>query len=123
MNAMKIDDIAPALGERLGRDAAEGLLHLLETTRHEWLAEVTAVTIERLERRLSDDANELRADIRQMTGVIRRLDVQLQRLDEARRQEMSTLRAEWPKWALLFWTGHVAATAAIMGGMLALLSG
>jgi hypothetical protein len=120
---METDNIAPALRERLGRDATDGLLQLLETTRHEWLAEVTAVTIARFERRLNEAANGLRSDIHEMTGLMRRLDGQLQHLDEARRQEMSSLRADWPKWALLFWTGHVAATAAIVGGMLALLSG
>jgi hypothetical protein len=70
-DAMEVEDVSAALQARLGPDATTGLLALLETARLEWKDEVTAVALERFERRLTEEASGLRSEIRELGGALR----------------------------------------------------
>jgi hypothetical protein len=50
---MELEDVSPALRERLGPDATVGLLALLESSREDWAQDVTNQAVERFERGLT----------------------------------------------------------------------
>ena len=70
-DVMELEDVAPALQARLGPDATTGLLALLETARLEWKDDVTAVALERFERRLTEEATGLRGEMREGEARLR----------------------------------------------------
>jgi hypothetical protein len=139
--------LPPELRERLGDEAALGLLALLESERAEWSERVLRVAADRFERRLAEqiagvrvELSAVRADIvrelHEGLGSIRqelatvRVEVR-QELATVRvemRQELATARVEMHqllatsrvetlRWSFLFWVGQVAA----MAGLLALM--
>jgi hypothetical protein len=93
---MRANGVAPALRERLGHEATLGLLDLFETEEEIWSGRMLSVTVERYERRLSEEIADLRV------AMVR---------------EIHDARVDTFKWAFLFWIGQVAATA----GLLALM--
>jgi hypothetical protein len=68
---MEVENVSAALQARLGPDATTGLLALLETARREWKDDVTAVAIERFERRLTEEASGLRDEMREGEARLR----------------------------------------------------
>jgi hypothetical protein len=118
---MLVEDVPRALRTQLGPDATAGLLALFETTRHEWAAEVTSVTLDRFEQRLSTEIARARCGIVEevhATGATIR--------DEASesaatlRQEIGALRTDLIKWWLFFWVSQAVTTAVIVGAIVAL---
>ena len=139
--------LPPELRERLGDEAALGLLELLESERAEWSEHVLSVAADRFERRLAEqiagvrvELSAIRADIvrelheglgsirqelaaarvetRQELGAVR--GETRQELATARvemHQLLATSRVETLRWSFLFWVGQVAA----MAGLLALM--
>lgn len=68
---MHMEDVSPALQERLGLEATVGLLALLDTARHEWRAEVTEHTVDRFERRLTTEISQARIELKKEIGDLR----------------------------------------------------
>jgi hypothetical protein len=139
--------LPPELRERLGDEAALGLLALLESERAEWSERVLRVAADRFERRLAEqiagvrvELSAVRADIvrelHEGLGSIRqelatvRVEVR-QELATVRvemRQELATARVEMHqllatsrvetlRWSFLFWVGQVAAMAGLLAFM------
>jgi bifunctional DNA-binding transcriptional regulator/antitoxin component of YhaV-PrlF toxin-antitoxin module len=69
---MSVETVPAPLRERLGPEATDGLLHLLELSHGEWRADVIAACAERFERRLVEEVAGLRVQIAQTDAVLRR---------------------------------------------------
>src|SRR5687767_12265273 len=99
---MEVSDVPPALRERLGVEATTGLLELFKTAHDECMTDVTATVVDRFERRLTEEANGLRAALAQSTEALRLeiagLRTEMHDGDSALRLEMrdadNTLRLE-----------------------------
>ena len=89
-------------------------------TLHEWAVEVTSVSLQRFDRRLTEEIATLRSGLHQELATLQ---------DEMRhdgamlRQEIGRQRRESLKWAFIFWIGQAATTAALVGGVFALAGG
>ena len=102
------------LRERLGDEAALGLLELLESERDEWSDRVLSVAADRFERRLAEQVSGVRVEISAVrTDIVRELHAGLGSI----RQELANARVETLRWSFLFWVGQVAA----MAGLFALM--
>lgn len=76
--------LSAALAQRLGRDATDGLVELLDGEKETMLN----VAAERFERRLTEEISGLRVDLV---------------------RELHVMRADLFKWSFLFWIGQLAA--------------
>jgi hypothetical protein len=130
---MDVQMVPAALRERLGADATLGLAEVFGEARNEWVADVTELSTERFERRLTEEVSGLRVEIlearsalrqemaagdaglrQEMTGGFAAIRLELAGM----RQEMAANRFELIKWSFVFWVGQVMAVAAILGVML-----
>jgi len=68
---MEVSDVPPALRERLGVEATTGLLELFKTAHDECTTDVTTTVVDRFERRLTEEANGLRAALAHSTEALR----------------------------------------------------
>jgi hypothetical protein len=93
---MRTTTVPPALRERLGHDAAIGLLELVESEHREWSEHVLSIGVERFERRLAEELAELRV------ALVR---------------EIHDGRVETIKWVFLFWVGQMTAFAGLLAFM------
>jgi hypothetical protein len=105
---MAAAQVPKALVERLGSDATQGLVSLLEPTQAVWSDEVLTTVVDRFEHRLAIEASAIRVDISR--------DLSALRIDVAR--DISGLRVELLKWSFLFWVGQVATMAGLLAFML-----
>ncbi len=117
---MEVHDVAPALQARLGPEGTAGLLALFDSARQDWTDDVTALAVERLERRLTEEISGVRVSIAQSDATLR---VEMGGLREELRKEMSDLRFDLLKWSFAFWIGQLIAVAGVMGLMLRVVSG
>ena len=86
---------APVL-ERLGRDATVALLDVIEAKQIAWSDRVLSITIERFERRLSEELGRFRVD------MIR---------------EIHEVRWDVIRWMFAFWIGQFFAVAGLLAFM------
>jgi hypothetical protein len=122
-----------ALKDRLGPEATDGLLQLMEQVETHLREDVITACTERFERRLVEETSTLRVQIAQVESSIRqdmtRLGSELRQeiaaLGRQLRQEMGALgsqmasdRFDLLKWAFLFWIGQVVAIGTLIGVML-----
>jgi hypothetical protein len=133
---MSSNRVPSELRERLGDEAALGLLELLESERAEWSERVLSVAADRFERRLAEqiagvrvELSAVRADIvRELHDGLGSIRQELAAVRVETRQELATARVEMHqvlatsrvetlRWSFLFWVGQVAA----MAGLLALM--
>jgi hypothetical protein len=140
--------VPPELSERLGADATQGLIELMEREGRASGDGVLTICTERFERRLVEETSklrvemaELRADLRQEIGALGvNLRQEMGNLRNDLRQEMGALgtelrremavlgadlrkdvaagRVELLKWAFFFWVGQVVSITAIMSLLL-----
>jgi hypothetical protein len=94
---MAAAQVPRALVERLGSDAMQGLVSLLESRQAEWSDEVMTTVVERFDHRLAVELSAMRLEVS---------------------RELSALRVEWLKWSFLFWVGQVATMAGLLAFML-----
>ena len=133
---MAPDRLSPQLRERLGDEAALGLLELLESERVAWSERVLSVAADRFERRLAEQIAGVRVELSAVrTNIVGELHEGLgsirQELATVRveiRQELATARVEMHqmlatsrvetlRWSFLFWVGQVAAMAGLLAFM------
>lgn len=141
---MQIEDVSPALQERLGREGTVGLLSLLETIRDDWSGRVTNLAVERFERRLGGEIGTFRLEMREEIGKVRvelrqeiaAGDAQLREemrngtasLREEVRNQIAGIRVEISQrlaklevdltWRMFgMWVGQLVAMAAVMATM------
>ena len=88
---MSVETVPAPLRERLGPEATDGLLHLLELSHGEWKADVIAACTERFERRLVEEVAGLRVQIAQTEAVLRR---DMSEMGADIRQEMTQMGAD-----------------------------
>jgi hypothetical protein len=97
--------------ERLGHEAAVGLLDLLTVTRTEWTGEMIDRITERSERRLIEETSKLGLEMARGFASLRQ---EMAEGFAGIRKEMADQRFELLKWAFLFWVGQFFAIATMM---------
>jgi hypothetical protein len=122
-----------ALKDRLGPEATDGLLRLLDQVQIDLREDVITACTDRFERRLVEEVSGLRVQIGQMESSIRQdmtrlgadLRLEIAALGTDLRQEiagvssrMAADRFELLKWAFLFWIGQVVAIGTLFGVMM-----
>jgi hypothetical protein len=140
--------VPAVLRERLGAEATEGLLEVLDAAQREWRNDVIAVCTDRFESRLAVEIAHVEAAMRQGDAALRQemtelgaglrqemtelgaglrqemaqmataLRQEIGQLGSGLRQEISDGRFELLKWCFLFWAGQVVAIAGILAVML-----
>jgi hypothetical protein len=99
---------AAALRARLGHEATEALLDLMQSGQKDSTEQVLSLATERFERRLTQEIASLRVEF------TRELHAGL----AAVRQEIAAVRVELIRWSFVFWLGQIAATIGILAFML-----
>lgn len=87
---MEMEQVSPALQERLGFEASAGLLELLDRAHQEWRAGVMAASSDRFERRLVEEIGGVRLHIAQVEASIRQ---DMTAMGASIRQEMTAMGA------------------------------
>jgi len=100
--------VSGALRERLGQDATDGLLELVESARTEWTEHVLTLAEARFERRLTQEIAAFRVEITR----------ELQAIRQEFTRELATVRVELIRWSFVFWISQVGVTIAVMAFML-----
>jgi hypothetical protein len=89
--------ISAALLEKLARDATVALLDVIATKQMAWSDRVLSITVERFERRLSEEIGRFRID------MVR---------------EIHDVRWDVLRWMFVFWVGQFFAFAGLLAFML-----
>ena len=93
---MDTNGLSAALLEQLGREATVALFDVIETKHMAWSGRVFSITIERFERRLSEELSRFRVD------MIR---------------EIHDVRWDVIRWMFAFWIGQFFAVAGLLAFM------
>lgn len=123
---MEVEDVSPALQERLGPEATAALVELLDRAKQECTMEITMAIVERFERRLSDECGETRREMRalhmqsreEMLAGDANLRLEMTRGFSSIREDMGTLKFDLLKWSFAFWIAQMVSVVAIVGLML-----
>ena len=111
-----------ALKDRLGPEATDGLLQLMDAVETHLREDVITACTERFERRLVQETSALRVQMAQVESSIRqdmtRLGSELRQEIGALRSQMASDRFDLLKWAFLFWMGQVVAIGTLIGVMM-----
>lgn len=122
--------VPAALSERLGEDATDGLLDLLDSSQTEWTEQVLTLTEDRFERRLTLAevrferllAREIAAFRAEITREVAAFRAEITRELAAIRQEftreLAAVRVELIRWSFVFWIGQVAVMIGVLAFML-----
>jgi len=103
------------LRERLGEDAADSLVVLLNQAVDKTKEDVIALVEEKFERRLTEEISKLRVELKQdIASHIASLRAELKEDIASLRVEMHSLRADLIRWMFLFWVGQLAAMLGIL---------
>jgi len=100
--------VSAALSDRLGREATDGLLELVESTRTEWTEHVLTLAEARFDRRLTQEISTLRVDFTR----------ELHQGLAAIREEIAAVRVELIRWSFAFWVGQIAVMIGVLAFML-----
>jgi hypothetical protein len=112
---MGIREVAPGLERQLGPEASSELVDLLDAVEERCVNTVIERSVERFERRLTEEVSGLRVEMVQGQAALRQ-DVAT--LGGNLRQEMGNLRFDLLKWSFLFLTGQVVAMTGIVAMLL-----
>ena len=101
---MDVSVVPPALGQRLGAAASGELVGLFDAAEERCVNTVVERSIERFERRLTEEISGLRLEMVQGHAALR--------------QEIAGEKADLLTWSFLFWIGQVVATTGIVAMLL-----
>jgi hypothetical protein len=114
--------VSGALLEKLGHEAADELVEVLDVNRCDILEQVGSQCTDRIERRILDESSKLRLDMSQMRMDLRS---EIAELRTETREGFATLRGEMArdrfellKWAFAFWVGQLFAVVGLMALLL-----
>lgn len=122
--------VPAALSERLGPDATDGLVDVLESSRTEWTEQVLTLAEDRFERRLTLTEARFEGRLtltearfeRRLAQEIAAFRVEITRELAAIRQEftreLAAVRVELIRWSFVFWIGQVAVMIGVLAFML-----
>jgi len=92
---MEMDDVSPALRDRLGPEATLGLVALLDKARYQWSAAVKERAVDRFDARLTAEMSQLRIDVKQDINDLRiELKQDINDLRGELKQDINDLRVE-----------------------------
>ena len=96
--------VPTALRERLGTTASFELVEMVDSAGSQWRDDVLNETIERFERRLTEEVGGLRVEMAHL-----KMDL---------RQDIAAARVDILRWSFVFWIGQVAAVIGLVALML-----
>jgi hypothetical protein len=108
---MPIITVPKPLRERLGEEGAEALVQLINQATEVGKGDVVAVVEERFERRLTEEASKLRAEIGHLRGEM------IERIESVRSEltgKIESVRSELIKWMFVFWVGQIGAIVGVL---------
>jgi hypothetical protein len=108
---MPIITVPKPLRERLGEEGAEALVQLINQATEAGKGDVVAVVEEKFERRLTEEASKLRAEIGHLRGEM------IERIESVRSElsgRIESVRSELIKWMFVFWVGQIGAIVGIL---------
>ncbi len=119
---MPIITVPRPLRERLGEEGAEALVQLINQATEAARGDMVAVVEEKFERRLTEEASKLRAEVGQLRSeLVERIESVRSELTgriESVRSELmgkiESVRSELIKWMFLFWVGQIGAVVGIL---------
>jgi hypothetical protein len=92
---MEVDEVSPALRDRLGPEATLGLVALLDKARHQWVAAVTERAVDRFDARLSAEISQLRIEVKKDINDLRvEVKKDINDLRVELKQDINDLRVE-----------------------------
>jgi hypothetical protein len=92
--------VPKALRERLGEEASEGLIELLNSQSQNSNNSITTFVEEKFERRLSEEMAKFRSELSDGISKVR---------EESQKNQTATIR-----WMFLFWVGQIGAMLGIL---------
>lgn len=143
-DGMYVSEVGPALERELGPEATEELVDMFDAAEEHCVTTVVEQSVERFERRLTEQVSGLRVEMVQGHAQLRQEMTELgsglrqettevgsrlrQEMTELRsslrqeitalggnlRQEMASQRVDLLKWSFLFWIGQVVAMTGII---------
>jgi hypothetical protein len=105
---MPIITVPKPLRERLGEEGAEALVQLINQATEAGKGDVVAVVEEKFERRLTEEASKLRAEIGHLRGEM------IERMRGEMIERIESVRSELIKWMFVFWVGQIGAIVGIL---------
>ena len=119
---MSVIALPPVLQDKLGRDAAQALVELINESQADFKVDVIEICEERFETRLTQEAFALRKEtsdlrvelIQQMADLETRLTRQMADLETRLTHLIESGRSETLKWMLVFWVGQFAVLLGIL---------
>jgi hypothetical protein len=126
---MQIITVPRPLREKLGEEATESLVELMNQATDQVKVDVIAIVEEKFERRLAEELakvreemyrlrSELKEDIAalhaKLAGEISALDARMERRLAAMEVQMAGLKVDIIRWMFLFWIGQLAAIIGIL---------
>ncbi len=104
---MALVTVPKPLREKLGDDASDALVSLINQAGNGYKAETVELVEERFERRLSEEVAKLDRRIMEEVG---KLDHRVSELDV----KLSETKADLLRWMFIFWVGQVGALLGIL---------
>ena len=99
------------LRERLGDEATESLVVVLDELGEKIKEDVITLVEERFARGLAEEMSKLRAELK---GDIAQLRTELKEDIAGLRVEIANARADMIRWMFIFWVGQLAAILSIL---------
>ena len=110
--------VPTVLADRLGPEATGELIELFAVAERECVEQVMARSVERFERRLTEEISLLRIEMVRGDSALREeighLRVEMHQEMTGLRQEMASQKFDLLKWSFLFWIGQVVAIATLL---------
>jgi len=108
---MPILTVGKPLREKLGDEAVESLINLINQSQAEQKNGILAFVEEKFERRLSEEISQLEVRLSQrISGV----ESKLSQTESGLTQKISETRADLIKWMFIFWVGQVGMLLGIL---------
>jgi hypothetical protein len=99
--------IPKALREKIGEEAAESLIELLNTSSQNSQNNVIALAEEKFEHRLSEELAKVRGEISTVKSDLEKRISEVK--EESHKNQASTIR-----WMFVFWVGQIGAMLGIL---------
>jgi len=112
---MAVITVARPLREKLGEEATDALVALINEADESNKESVLELVEERFERRLTEEIGKLRVEVSEGMNKLRaELRTEMVEGMSKLRTEMSDLRANLIQWMFLFWIGQVGVLTGIL---------
>jgi bifunctional DNA-binding transcriptional regulator/antitoxin component of YhaV-PrlF toxin-antitoxin module len=112
---MSIINVPKPLREKLGEEATDSLIELINQADERMKQDVIVLVEEKFERRLVEEIAKLRAELMEyMAASHSELKTDMANLRSELKTDMANLRADVIRWMFIFWIGQFAALIGVL---------